>query len=649
MMRKFPKLLAVVLAIAIIICPAMCLTSMAETPANDYTVSYANDVVTVKVDAANGFLVALLRLDVEGFDVNEAGIAVTTTEGVEFGANPDFDADAGVLSLLLAAKDAANINVVTSATVTIPVTKTATDDNYGIKLTTIQAADAGSVVGDVLVAEDFIDFPYVADAEDGTIVDAPEDKVEAIKPCTHEHTTETTTDSTCTVQGSVTVTCDDCGATISSESLPLAEHVAGKYEFDENYHWNVCTYGCSEKLNNAEHVFDDDADADCICGFTREVDTHVCEFGELQYRVDDDGSTYGKCVTYKTCECGAEEIVKEIANVKFRHAPTYDADLSLLFRLETSFVDKYTTDKTNYSDVEAVFVKDMFVKKTNESAEPVVKTVPAFKYSSTRIQFTYQGIRSIDMASNINVKVYATVDGNKVLIASENYSMQKYIKESYDYLVGSSKAVDQAELKLIIDIANYGAAAQTFFDYNTKNLANSTIPHSVADGASAPLTAADYNLTGVNASTAFKWYHAPAYEDKVLMIQRFNKSVAPAGSYIVVDYKEIQVDGSLQDRSLTYTFDNEDPNLRIIQATNNANRYQITFESLTAPTFSTLFTITLYDAQGNALGYDTYSLEAYAYATETDNSAVQAEKDLVSAVTCYGRASLNYFTVRNAK
>lgn len=271
MMRKFPKLLAVVLAIAIIICPAMCLTSMAETPANDYTVSYADDVVTVKVDAANGFLVALLRLDVEGFDVNEAGIAVTTTEGVEFGANPDFDADAGVLSLLLAAKDAANINVVTSATVTIPVTKTATDDNYGIKLTTIQAADAGSVVDGVLVAEDFIDFPYVADAEDGTIVDAPEEKVEAIKPCTHENTTENTTASTCTVPGSVTVTCDDCGATISSDPLPLADHVAGKYEFDENYHWNVCTYGCSEKLNNAEHVFDNDADADCICGFTREV------------------------------------------------------------------------------------------------------------------------------------------------------------------------------------------------------------------------------------------------------------------------------------------------------------------------------------------------------------------------------------------
>lgn len=236
MMRKFPKLLAVVLAIAIIICPAMCLTSMAETPVNDYTVSYADDVVTVKVDAANGFLVALLRLDVKGFDVNEAGIAVTTTEGVEFGANPDFDADAGVLSLLLAAKDAANINVVTSATVTIPVTKTAAEgEEYNITLTTIQAADAGSVVGGVLVAEDFIDgFPGVNDAEDGTInADEVGDKALAVNGVQHVCKVVEYVDNG---DGTHDGICD-CDA-----QTPVVDNEAHEYDDDADTTCNKCVY-----------------------------------------------------------------------------------------------------------------------------------------------------------------------------------------------------------------------------------------------------------------------------------------------------------------------------------------------------------------------------------------------------------------------
>ena len=42
--------------------------------------------------------------------------------------------------------------------------------------------------------------------------------------CDHDHTTRTESPATCTQDGSVTVTCDDCGAVLSTETMPATGH-----------------------------------------------------------------------------------------------------------------------------------------------------------------------------------------------------------------------------------------------------------------------------------------------------------------------------------------------------------------------------------------------------------------------------------------
>ena len=42
--------------------------------------------------------------------------------------------------------------------------------------------------------------------------------------CDHDHTTRTEAPATCTQDGSVTVTCDDCGAVLSTEAIPATGH-----------------------------------------------------------------------------------------------------------------------------------------------------------------------------------------------------------------------------------------------------------------------------------------------------------------------------------------------------------------------------------------------------------------------------------------
>ncbi len=142
MMKKISKLLAVVLAVAMLICPAMCLTSMAETSTDAYTLNYADGVLTVNVAPGEDFLVSLLKIDIEGYIVDEDNIAVTTEEGVSFSANPSYEN--GVLTLLLASKEAANVHLVSSATVTIPATKDESASKYYIALTNIQVATTGT-------------------------------------------------------------------------------------------------------------------------------------------------------------------------------------------------------------------------------------------------------------------------------------------------------------------------------------------------------------------------------------------------------------------------------------------------------------------------------------------------------------------------
>ena len=64
-----------------------------------------------------------------------------------------------------------------------------------------------------------VQWTTVAGMDNGHVTLTEEEAV-----CTHENTTETVVESTCTVAGTKTVVCDDCGETISTETLALAPH-----------------------------------------------------------------------------------------------------------------------------------------------------------------------------------------------------------------------------------------------------------------------------------------------------------------------------------------------------------------------------------------------------------------------------------------
>jgi len=76
------------------------------------------------------------------------------------------------------------------------------------------------------------------------------------KECQHTNTTTTTVDATCTAAGSVTVTCDACGETISTEVLPVLEHsyssVVTAPTFTTNGYTTYTCSGCGDSYDGDE-------------------------------------------------------------------------------------------------------------------------------------------------------------------------------------------------------------------------------------------------------------------------------------------------------------------------------------------------------------------------------------------------------------
>ena len=97
------------------------------------------------------------------------------------------------------------------------------------------------------------DFAATTGADRSVIID----NVRLVKKeCQHTNTTTTTVDATCTAAGSVTVTCDACGETISTEVLPALEHsyssVVTAPTFTTNGYTTYTCSGCGDSYDGDE-------------------------------------------------------------------------------------------------------------------------------------------------------------------------------------------------------------------------------------------------------------------------------------------------------------------------------------------------------------------------------------------------------------
>lgn len=369
--------------------------------------------------------------------------------------------------------------------------------------------------------------------------------------------------------------------------------------------------------NAAEKDVDVDL-ADTLTATAKEVVIEH-EWSEVLYKYED-----GNCITYKECgECDEVDVIATIANVAPLHAPILTSSLSMDYAIAKA-------NYAGYTDIYAVFVKEGFdVKGVNDGKTVTVNAVDAGDYA----MFSFTDISAKQMSNKIDVKIYGTdASGNVVLLAQEDdYSLVKYIETQYnkdEYLNAEEGTVEAAFRTLLVDLANYGAAAQDYLGYNKEAPANANIPQTYASAEPSEYV----NLLAESGDV--KILKAPVLGNTVSVdLAIAQESVAAYGEdvSVVIDY--VDTTGAAKQETINYADLKAD-----------GSYYLFNFNKISAATMQDKFTVTVKSGD-TELGKLEYSVESYCYTVAWYHGSVAAYEEvlpLTKALTVYGRSADAY-------
>ncbi|MBQ9968385.1 MAG: hypothetical protein IJO88_06655, partial [Oscillospiraceae bacterium] len=160
---------------------------------------------------------------------------------------------------------------------------------------------------------------------------------------------------------------------------------------------------------------------------------------------------------------------------------------------------------------------------------------------------------------------------------------------------------------MMIDMLNYGAAAQEHFKYNTSDLANNALTEEQQALATAKVTCTnnqvkDTTVYGANLSL----------EDSILLNTFFKglKGKDIASMYAMVSFtdfqgitREVRMEGS-----------------EFEKYGSSGDIYKIVVDDVVLADAKTLVTVTLYNADGTVFGVNSDSVESYVARAESNNA-----------------------------
>ena len=196
---------------------------------------------------------------------------------------------------------------------------------------------------------------------------------------------------------------------------------------------------------------------------------------------------------------------------------------------------------------------------------------------------TLTGLAARQMSDNIEVVIYHGNGLQAAVLWSD--SIRSYAMRILENQKDEAKT-------MLVDMLNYGAAAQNFFGYNTDDLANNQLLASQQDYATKSVNCVDQRVKGTN-------YYGSSLtlKSKIMMTMYFQNITRDMYAMITfTDHRgndhEIRVDGS--------DFKKNGANLGVV------------IDDLVVADGDKLVTVTVYDANGNQVAYATDTVNSYA-------------------------------------
>ncbi|MBO4749319.1 MAG: hypothetical protein J5546_03300 [Lachnospiraceae bacterium] len=316
---------------------------------------------------------------------------------------------------------------------------------------------------------------------------------------------------------------------------------------------------------------------------------------------------------------------EEKLTAKFEHSCSFQNRIELNYKL--------TVDLTGYDDFWLVVERQDF-KGEGTDFNWAEKTLRTYSVDGKgRYVFTYDDIAAAEMGEELRARLCAKKGDDIIESDVDKYSIMEY---AYNRL---EKSDSVAFKKLMVDMLNYGAAAQTKFKKNTNNLVNKN------------LTTAQ-QLLGT--------------QDDIDFTDMKYEGISDIGGMTAeIDAKSVSFNSTV-DLNIYTTYGGNDPgaNVKVVlsyQATSgktitetvtrpkfvennkkNYKRYIATFSCVATPDFGQPLTIVIYDGSTQISETYTYSIATYAFNRLKDSSDDDF-KALLKALMKYSASAQDAF------
>lgn len=314
-------------------------------------------------------------------------------------------------------------------------------------------------------------------------------------------------------------------------------------------------------------------------------------------------------------------------NANSQSVKFYSASVVFESSLTINFIAK-AADLQGYDTVFVVFEREY------ADGRKVTTTEWDYKINGNYYVFKYNNIAAKEMGDTVKATLYAVKDGVKYSNNTVGYSILKYATN----LLGKSTTNPKFKT-VLVDMLNYGSAAQKYFNYNASNLVNAGLTEE--QKALASWNGTDIELNTVKSYERLENEKAKfnsislLFEDVITI-----KYILDLSSY-TDDMSELSFVIRYKD-SLGYDREKVVPFSEFV---NNGNFYTVSFTDIPVKDMSIEVKATIYKNYGDmdstqVSGTTTYSIESYAYSKATSTNKNLAY--LVKSMIAFGNSTKAY-------
>lgn len=246
--------------------------------------------------------------------------------------------------------------------------------------------------------------------------------------------------------------------------------------------------------------------------------------------------------------------------------------------------------------------------------------------------YTYTGIAAKEMGSLVTATVHGTKDGKEYTGKSLEYSVKQY---AYNKL--KADTTDDKFKTMLVDMLNYGAAAQEYWGYNPKNLVNAELTDEQKTHATQTDPALTDNRAVSGTANGLELKGITLLMQEKIAIKYYFTHKNYTGKMSDLTMKVTYVDSNGQTQTCEITGD---------KFTTNGDSYAVVFDELNPTQLHTVCTAEVFDKDGKKVSQTvTYSAESYAARKLADGNTNEKFAKLLGEMMKYGDSSAKYFGV----